>query len=66
MLYTNFNIQCYLLSYFYRIYIKELRQSQLHIDDAEINANLDQDFASWFEAHVSNINSTIYKYICWI
>ena len=39
---------------FFRIYAEELRQSQPQIDDAEIDAKLDQEFASWFEKYVSN------------
>lgn len=39
--------------FFCRIYAAELRQHQPNIPDAEVDAKLDQDFASWFEKYVS-------------
>ena len=50
----------------YRLYVAGVREDQPYVGDVEVDAKLERDFASWFEAHVSNINSTIYKYICWI
>ena len=39
--------------FFCRIYAAELREHQPNITDAEVDAKLDQDFASWFEKYVS-------------
>ena len=47
----------------YRLFVARLREHQPYVEEAEVDAKLDKDFASWFEAHVSNKNSTIYIYI---
>ena len=48
---------------FYRLYVDGLREHQPYVGDVEVDAKLEREFASWFEAHVSNINSAINIYM---
>ena len=43
----------------YRLFVARLREHQPYVEEAEVDAKLDKDFASWFEAQY------IYIY-CWI
>ena len=44
------------------MFIAELRQTQLAVDEAEVDTKLDQEFALWFETYVSKLLHTIILY----